>query len=134
MSTAQTQEIRPIEPVEVVRREDGWWYHPQWLTEPEFEDVEYIPVGVFEAYTKARGITTTVTSLEGDDAELYEAYFVNEDFEPGRWIPTPPEGDGWFVLSIQDHEDGPTCVWGRKIPAVEQLDEEAQLLAGELGK
>lgn len=127
MSTAVAHGIRPIEPVAVVRREDGWWYHPQWLTEPEFEDVEYIARDVFDAYTKDRGITTAVTTLEGDDDALYEAYGEDDEFDISRWNPTPPSGEGWFTLSIQDTEDGPICVWGRKIPAAGQL-------AAEVGK
>ncbi|HFO5431081.1 TPA: hypothetical protein ACHKAL_003391, partial [Escherichia coli] len=29
------------------------------------------------------------------------------------WKPERPEGEGWFIGSIHDTEDGPVCVWLR---------------------
>ncbi len=29
------------------------------------------------------------------------------------WEPERPEGEGWFIGSIHDTEDGPVCVWLR---------------------
>lgn len=107
--------IAQIEPVEVVRDAEGWWFHPQYLAEPEFEDVEYIPREQFEQYIAARGIEVTFTSMEGDNDEEFERYCETGDADCSRWTPTPPPGDGWFILSIHDTEDGPVCVWGRKV-------------------
>lgn len=30
------------------------------------------------------------------------------------WEPERPEGEGWFVGSIHDTEDGPVCIWLRE--------------------
>ena len=31
------------------------------------------------------------------------------------WHPSAPEGEGWFIGSIHDTEDGPVCVWLREV-------------------
>ncbi len=31
-----------------------------------------------------------------------------------HWEPERPEGEGWFVGSIHDTEDGPVCIWLRE--------------------
>ncbi|EHU9778498.1 hypothetical protein KZ562_005197, partial [Escherichia coli] len=43
-----------------------------------------------------------------------------DDFNPdadgpdiSAWEPERPEGDGWFIGSIHDTEDGPVCIWLR---------------------
>lgn len=38
------------------------------------------------------------------------------------WQPSMPEGEGWFIASIHDTEDGPVCLWIRH-PTEEQLRE-----------
>ncbi|EJC4159266.1 hypothetical protein NMZ70_005405, partial [Escherichia coli] len=35
------------------------------------------------------------------------------DADISAWEPERPEGDGWFIGSIHDTEDGPVCVWLR---------------------
>ncbi len=35
------------------------------------------------------------------------------DADISAWEPERPEGDGWFIGSIYDTEDGPVCVWLR---------------------
>jgi len=104
-----------IEPMDVVRDAEGWWCHPHYLGEPEWEDMEYIPLDKYKAYIAARGIETTFTTMEGDNDEEFERYCETGDADCSRWTPTPPAGDGWFMLSIHDTEDGPVCVWGRKV-------------------
>ncbi|EJN3771908.1 hypothetical protein NVA45_004960, partial [Escherichia coli] len=43
-----------------------------------------------------------------------------DDFNPdadgpdiAAWEPERPEGEGWFIGSIHDTEDGPVCIWLR---------------------
>jgi hypothetical protein len=31
------------------------------------------------------------------------------------WQPSAPAGDGWFIGSIHDTEDGPVCIWLREV-------------------
>lgn len=35
------------------------------------------------------------------------------DADISAWEPERPEGDGWFIGSIHDTEDGLVCVWLR---------------------
>ncbi len=110
--------LLPLQAVPVVRDAEGWWSHPDYLNEPEFVDRETIPEAEYLAYCQARGITTTWTSLEGDDEAKSEHYQESGCADCSFWIPEPPSGEGWFMLAIQDTEDyGPICVWGRPIQA-----------------
>ncbi|EOK3493480.1 hypothetical protein ACJQTL_004904, partial [Escherichia coli] len=38
---------------------------------------------------------------------------VADDPDISAWEPERPEGNGWFIGSIHDAEDGPVCVWLR---------------------
>jgi len=44
---------------------------------------------------------------------------VIADWEKGKnisdWLPSALEGEGWFIGSIHDTEDGPVCVWLREV-------------------
>lgn len=104
-----------IHPVDVVRDSDGWFSHPQYLSEPEWEDIEFIERMDFDRYCAERGIETTITSMESDDLEMLDQYVELGQCDCRDWEPSQPDGDGWFVLSIHDTEDGPVCVWGRRL-------------------
>ena len=110
--------IKAIEPVDVIRDEDGWFTHPQYFTEPEWEGVDCMTQAEFDKYIAERGIETATTSLEGDDDEAYERYCDEGQAECSGWEPSRPAGEGWFALSIHDTEDGPICVWGRTLNAI----------------
>ena len=46
-----------------------------------------------------------IVTLEEQNDALYERCL--ENFEVlNEWGPTPPDGDGWFLFSIFDGEDG----------------------------
>lgn len=107
--------IKPIEPVELVRDAEGWFSHPQYFTEPEWDEVENFTREEFETYMTDRGIEAAITSLEGDDYEANERYCEEGQVDCSSWEPSKPSGEGWFVLSINDTEDGPICVWGRRL-------------------
>lgn len=111
--------IKQIEPVAVVRDKDGWFSHPQYLSEPEYEDCEGISSQEFFEYLKARGVEYAMSSLEGDDPDANDRYCEDGQADCSAWEPSVPAGEGWFVMSIHDTEDGPVCIWGRKI--TEQL-------------
>lgn len=119
--------IKAIEPVEVIRDEDGWFTHPQYFTEPEWEDPEGMAQEQFNKYISERGIETATTSLECDDADANERYCEDGQVDCSGWEPSKPSGDGWFVLSIHDTEDGPICVWGRALNAITAARQGVQL-------
>ena len=31
-----------------------------------------------------------------------------------EWQPTPPNGEGWFLVSINDTDDGPVAWWAKE--------------------
>ncbi|EQB0362494.1 hypothetical protein ACYAGF_003740 [Yersinia enterocolitica] len=50
-----------------------------------------------------------------ENAEELQAAYDAGDCDLSMWQPTPPSGDGWFMASIHDTEDGPVCYWLRPI-------------------
>lgn len=110
-------QVQAIEPVEVMRDAEGWWSHPQYLMEPEFEDVDALTLERYRSYLTDRGVESSYTTMESDDYVEFERYCETGDANCSAWTPLPPDGTGWFILSIHDTEDGPICVWGRKLKA-----------------
>jgi len=37
-----------------------------------------------------------------------------DGYDISAWQPESPTGDGWFVGSIHDTEDGAVCIWLRQ--------------------
>ncbi|HJH21649.1 MAG TPA: hypothetical protein K8W20_23450 [Pseudomonas lactis] len=96
-----------IQPLQVERDATGCWTHPAW---PSTDD-ELIPY----AWFTDRGLEVRERNFE-DDApdELQAAWFASGIADCSAWAPTQPAGDGWFIFSIHDTEDGPLCVWVRQ--------------------
>ena len=104
--------------MEVQRDNDGWWTHPDM---PEVETSEQ-----FNAWQEQQGFQLCIVMLDGDAGdgteEAYKTYFDAANADCSAWQPSKPEGDGWFIVSIHDTEDGPACIWIRH-PTEEQLRE-----------
>lgn len=103
--------MQKVQPMEPQRNSEGYWYHPDM---PEIETSEQ-----FDALQYA------VHCLDGDDgigAEDALARYSEGDTDILAWQPSAPDGDGWFIASIHDTEDGPVCLWIRR-PTEEQLRE-----------
>lgn len=99
----------------------GYWTHPDFF-EPANGN-EYPVPGEFEAWAAAQGVEVYTLSLDADPA----AYDIQSAYEEGDadvsgWEPTPPIGEGWFIVSIHDTEDGPYSVWLRRT-----ADEQAEI-------
>ncbi|MFP1862298.1 hypothetical protein [Lonsdalea quercina] len=106
--------IQKITPISVERDENGYWTHPGYTS--YFDDREYIPEGEFYHVLKEIGIEADVTYLEYDDeSPVQRRYFEGSDPDVHDWEPPKPCGDGWFIVSIHDTEDGPACVWMRSM-------------------
>lgn len=98
-----------IQAVNVVRQEDGLWYHPDM---PSFtENVEQ-----FSEWLLEQGLQIEVVKLSDEDEAhpVYANYFYAGATNVSGWNPREPDGDGWFMLSIEDTEDGPACLWARR--------------------
>lgn len=100
------QQIKPMEPQ---RGRDGYWTHPDV---PVIETTEQ-----FNAWQAEQGFQCSVVMLDGDDGvgseDAQKRYFEDGDTDILVWQPSKPEGEGWFIVSIHDTEDGPACLWIR---------------------
>lgn len=102
---------RPATVPELVERdEDGYWTHSEFFT-PSYGR-EYGFNGEFEAWLSENGLQYSTVYAESD-LEIDD--FDGAKFD--KWEPSRPEGDGWFIGSIHDTEDGPICVWLRAVAA-----------------
>ncbi|AHG22158.1 hypothetical protein Z042_22910 [Chania multitudinisentens RB-25] len=98
-----------ITAMEPQRDDSGYWTHPNY-----FEPVggrEFAAPGEFEAWQDNNRVIARVLWAECDvTGEQLEA-LEDSDGDISQWNPTPPDGNGWFIGSIHDTEDGPLCVW-----------------------
>lgn len=105
---------RFLNPVEPARNREGWWTHPDW---PALEDGEGKQL---DAWLKLIGYETFVSWMLDDGRDEVSdviARWVNGDTDILAWEPETPPGEGWYIVSIHDHEDGPVAVWLREKPA-----------------
>ncbi|HFN5281274.1 TPA: hypothetical protein ACHTMA_001462 [Pseudomonas aeruginosa] len=96
----------------VERDQFGFWTHPNY---PDLAD----NCSSNEAQETLRrlGLELQTVFMESDAPRLYDS--ARSDQRYSEWIPTRPEGSGWFVLSIHDTENGPVCQYVR--PLAESL-------------
>ena len=110
--------MQKIQPMEPQRNEGGWWTHPDM---PVIETSEQ-----FDEWQKQQGFQLCIVMLDGDAGdgaeEAYKTYLDGAVADCSAWQPSTPEGDGWFIVSIHDTEDGPACIWIRH-PTEEQINE-----------
>lgn len=98
-----------IEALEVQRDKYGCWTHPEY--DKFFGEREHIPNAEFQAWVNKNGLEWDYV-LRDDSINDFEAESDGADFS--KWQPEPPAGEGWFIGSIHDTEDGPVCVWFRQ--------------------
>lgn len=100
--------------IEAERDENGFWTHPEYF-EPANGN-EYSAPGEFDAWLEQHNLMYHALALECDEQadEVAEKYGNGQlDGDISEWKPTRPDGDGWFIGSIHDTEDGPYCIWLR---------------------
>ncbi len=98
----------------VERDEMGYWTHPNYFEPGDSREFGF--PGEFEAWLDANNLEYQVISLECDHTvsdELTDHILEECDGDVSEWNPGKPEGDGWFIGSIHDTEDGPYCIWLR---------------------
>lgn len=104
-----------MEALEVERNEDGHWTHRDYSA--LFGDREIISHDEFRSFCEKHNIESTVVEMESDNNQtIIDSYFEDGNPNISGWEPSKPEGDGWFIGSIHDTEDGPLCVWFRNKP------------------
>ncbi|EFC0197646.1 hypothetical protein, partial [Escherichia coli] len=62
----------------------------------------------FNAWMEKNNLQWAIRSMDEDDFNLDA-----DGPDISAWEPERPEGEGWFIGSIHDTEDGPVCVWLR---------------------
>jgi len=99
-----------IGPVTVIRDPDGFWTHPHYFN----------PAGdsnnrsEFGDWLHRHNLTYTICWMENDASpHVIEAWTAGH-IDISDWQPSTPAGEGWFIGSIHDTEDGPVCVWLRE--------------------
>ncbi|EFQ6726001.1 hypothetical protein HZ480_004896, partial [Salmonella enterica] len=71
---------------------------------------EVISPNEFNAWLEANGLEWKVSYR--DDEEIDPDV---DGYDISTWQPDPPAGNGWFVGSIHDTEDGAVCIWLRNV-------------------
>ncbi|CAH6576994.1 hypothetical protein AI2935V1_1539 [Citrobacter freundii] len=91
----------------VERDQNGYWTHP--LYDAFCDGREFISPDEFNVWLKENGLEWKVAYRdEGDFDHEIDGYDISS------WQPEPPTGEGWFVGSIHDTEDGAVCIWLRR--------------------
>ncbi|EMG6528428.1 MULTISPECIES: hypothetical protein [Providencia] len=97
-----------IKPELVERDELGYWAHSQI---PVSEDGEYL-----KQWFDNNCLEICNVYMDGDIDEshpTFKRYFIDGDCDISGWVPSKPQGDGWFIGGIFESEDGPACSWLR---------------------
>lgn len=106
--------IKLIQQAEVARHADGSWTHPEY---PQWD--ESTTMDAINYWFDSQGLERGVVFFEYDaPQELQDAWSENGDSPLAKWQPTMPKGDGWFILSIHDTDDGPVCIWARPLARI----------------
>ncbi|XZG69280.1 hypothetical protein ACTSKR_11510 [Chitinibacteraceae bacterium HSL-7] len=117
---------KQILPATPERDSYGYWSHPDY---PDFNEGTN-SIEITRAFNAAGVASWALTEMEDDldfDHPAYVRYFEEGEADIHDWDPTPPRGDGWFLLSIYDTEDGPVAVFGSRSDC--SLTEEAKCAA-----
>lgn len=93
--------------IPVERDQYGYWTHP--LYDAFCDGREFISPDEFNVWLKENGLEWKVAYRDEDDFDTEV-----DGYDISTWQPEPPAGDGWFVGSIHETEDGAVCIWLRQ--------------------
>ncbi|AXH43556.1 hypothetical protein HOV55_gp38 [Erwinia phage vB_EhrS_59] len=95
-----------IKPIEVQRDKYGYWTHPDY--DAFCDGREFISTAEMDKWMEENGLEWRVEYRdEGEIGRQTDGYDIS------TWQPSGIKGDGWFVGSIHDTEDGAVCIWLR---------------------
>lgn len=97
-------------PAVVSRDDDGFWCHP---AAPDF--YEGTPAETYAAWYADKSLEIKGHYMESRSEVLTERWDQGDMSAVAEWQPEPPEGEGWYLWSIFDTEDGPYCEFARRI-------------------
>jgi hypothetical protein len=90
----------------VERDKYGYWTHPVY--ENFCDGRENIAADEFNEWLKQQGLRCFIQYRDEEEID------PNVDgYDISSWQPEAPAGEGWFVASIHDTEDGAVCIWLR---------------------
>jgi len=108
-----------LQPIEVVRDDYGFFYHPEYYSNLEalLMNRESPTAEEWAKLQKDLGITISHKWLEDDaSAEIRDLYFDGNVEACALWNPSKPDSQNdWFIISIHDTEDGPICLWAKPV-------------------
>lgn len=88
--------------------EMGFFFHPDIPGEEESDDVK--------ALFRAMGFEAAAVFMSDDEPDLYDEWNETEELTAAlRWVPMPPNGDGWIIVAKFDTEDGPCAMFVRPV-------------------
>jgi hypothetical protein len=101
-----------IEAIEVNRDEYGYWTHPDY--DKFCDGREFISSSEFDGWLDSKGLESRIEYRDEDEIAQH-----GDGYDISTWQPSGIKGNGWFVGSIHDTEDGAVCIWFRnKEPAL----------------
>lgn len=95
-----------LAPLTIVRDHQGFFNHPGLPACDEDVRLDKL-LGAF-------GLETKLVDLESEALALDAKEKMSEALDFSAWIPTPPAGDGWMLLQIQEAEDGAYALFARR--------------------
>ncbi|WP_267369213.1 MULTISPECIES: hypothetical protein [unclassified Pantoea] len=95
-----------MQAMEVQRDEYGYWTHPEY--DAFCDGRESISSDEMDKWMTEKGLEWGVEYRDEDDIDPDDD---GADISP--WEPSGLKGEGWFVGSIHDSEDGAVCIWLR---------------------
>lgn len=93
--------------IPVERDQYGYWTHPDY--DAFCDGRESISSIEFDVWLKKHGLEWKVIYRDEDDIDPSV-----DGYDISARQPESPDGDGWFVGSIHDTEDGAVCIWLRQ--------------------
>lgn len=103
--------LQPVDPVPSVT---GIWNHPDY----PLAIAKSQAVPGLNAWLNAVGYEQMLCCYEQSLGWIDESG-SGEQFagcaKAPAWPLDAPEGNGWFIARIMDHQDGPICIWLRKL-------------------
>ncbi|AEN67239.1 hypothetical protein Entas_4556 (plasmid) [Enterobacter soli] len=100
-----------IRPVTVTRDRNGFWTPPHYF-QPASDEATRAEFG---DWMHRHNLTCATRWMENDAPPHVIAAWEKGSTCISDWQPSAPAGDGWFIGSIHDTEDGPVCIWLREV-------------------
>jgi len=100
--------MKLIQAATVQRDANGVWNHPDM---PQFDEGE---AHKYHEWAKQQGLKMLYSFLDTEDEDCPAHAEYEETGRFATWNPAPPDGEGWFMLAIDDTEGGPAVWWARR--------------------